>query len=194
MALTDRGDFEHGLDCLPVLVRLCGVEELVQAGVVADAAEQVLADEAAIKEATTASKTPYKLPDGTVVSLSSERYEAPNVLFDPSLFGSEEPGAADILNQAIAKSDMDLRPKLYGQIVLAGGSTQTKGFGERLLAELRARAPAHTQLRIAAPPERHHSAYVGGSILASLATFPTLWVSRAEYEETGSAVLHRREL
>lgn len=153
-----------------------------------------LADEAAIKEATTASKTPYKLPDGTVVSLSSERYEAPNVLFDPSLFGSEEPGAADILNQAIAKSDMDLRPKLYGQIVLAGGSTQTKGFGERLLAELRARAPAHTQLRIAAPPERHHSAYVGGSILASLATFPTLWVSRAEYEETGSAVLHRREL
>lgn len=153
-----------------------------------------VADETSAKEAMAAAKTQYQLPDGTAIALSSERYEAPSVLFDPTLIGSEEPGAADVLHHAIAKSDMDLRPKLYSQIVLAGGSTMTKGFGERLLGELRARAPAHTQLRIAAPPERHHSAYVGGSILASLATFPTLWVSRADYEENGNNVLHHREL
>lgn len=153
-----------------------------------------LTDEQAEKDARVASKAQYKLPDGQVISLSSERYEAPNVLFDPTLFGSEEPGAADILVNSIRKSDIDLRPKLYSQVVLAGGSTLIKGFGERVLAEVRSRAPAHTRIRISAPPDRIHSAYVGGSILASLATFQTLWVSRDAYEERGSAVLHERDL
>jgi centractin len=140
------------------------------------------------------SRTQYQLPDGQAVTLSSERYQAPNVLFDPSLIGSEEPGAADILLDSIRKSDIDLRSKLYSQIVLAGGSTLTPGFGERLLYEVRSRSPSHTRIRISAPPERLYSCYVGGSILASLATFKNMWVSRAEYEEHGSKIMHRREL
>lgn len=140
------------------------------------------------------SKTQYQLPDGQVVSLSSERYKAPSVLFDPSMLGSEEPGAADILVDAITKSDIDLRAKLFSQIVLAGGSTLTSGFGDRLLAETRSRSPSHTRIRISAPPERLYSAYVGGSILASLATFKNMWVDRASYEEHGSRILHRDEL
>lgn len=139
-------------------------------------------------------KTQYQLPDGQSITLSSERYQAPNVLFDPSLIGSEEPGAADILVNSIMKSDIDLRPKLFSQIVLAGGSTLTPGFGDRMLGEVRARSPAHTRIRISAPPERLYSTYVGGSILASLATFKSMWVSRAEYEEHGSSIMHRREL
>jgi centractin len=140
------------------------------------------------------SKTLYQLPDGQTVTLSSERYQAPNVLFDPSLVGSEEPGAADVLVNSIMKSDMDLRSKLFSQIVVAGGSTLTPGFGDRLLHEVRARSPGHTRIRISAPPDRTSSCYVGGSILASLATFRNMWVSREEYEEQGSSVMHRREL
>lgn len=146
-------------------------------------------DDATEKEA----KSQYQLPDGQAVTLSSERYQAPSVLFDPSLFGSEEPGATDILVNSIKKSDIDLRSKLFSQIVLAGGSTLTPGFGDRLLYEVRSRSPAHTRIRISAPPERLYSCYVGGSILASLATFKDMWVSRAEYEEFGSNILHRRE-
>jgi len=153
-----------------------------------------LAEEGAEKDAKTQAKTQYQLPDGQSVSLSSERYLAPDVLFNPSSFGSEELGAADILVNSIMKSDIDLRPKLFSQIVLAGGSTLTPGFGDRMLYEVRARSPAHTRIRISAPPERLHSAYVGGSILASLATFKSMWVSRAEYEEHGADILHRREL
>jgi centractin len=153
-----------------------------------------LAEEGAEKEARANAKAQYQLPDGQSVSLSSERYLAADVLFNPSSFGSEELGAADILVNAIMKSDLDLRPKLFSQIVLAGGSTLTPGFGDRLLYEVRARSPAHTRIRISAPPERLHSTYVGGSILASLATFKTMWVSRAEFEEHGADILHRREL
>lgn len=146
-------------------------------------------EEATEKEA----KTQYQLPDGQAISLASERYTAPSVLFDPSLFGSEEPGAADLLVDSIKKSDIDLRTKLFSQIVLAGGTTLTPGFGERLLYEVKSRSPSHTRIRISAPPERLYSCYVGGSILASLATFKDMWVSRAEYEEHGSRILHRND-
>lgn len=150
--------------------------------------------EGASASAAVDAKTQYQLPDGQTITLSSERFQAPSVLFDPSLIGSEEPGAADVLVNSIQKSDLDLRPKLYSQIVLAGGSTLTPGFGDRMLYEVRSRSPSHTRIRISAPPERIHSAYVGGSILASLATFKNMWVSRAEYEEKGANILHKSEM
>lgn len=138
-------------------------------------------------------KIPYQLPDGSVVNLGTERYTPPNLLFDPSIIGSEEPGASDVLISSIMKSDIDIRSQLYSQIVLAGGSTLTPRFGDRLLYDLRLRSPTHTPIRISAPPERLYSCYVGGSILASLATFKNMWVSKAEYEEYGSRILHRKD-
>eukprot|EP00567_Pseudictyota_dubia_P015392 CAMPEP_0197444576 /NCGR_PEP_ID=MMETSP1175-20131217/10024_1 /TAXON_ID=1003142 /ORGANISM="Triceratium dubium, Strain CCMP147" /LENGTH=403 /DNA_ID=CAMNT_0042975393 /DNA_START=65 /DNA_END=1276 /DNA_ORIENTATION=- len=136
-------------------------------------------------------KAEYQLPDGEAVTLSAERYRAPEVMFNPTLIGSEEDGVADLLVNSIMKSDLDLRPTLFSQIVLSGGSTLTPGFGDRLLSEVRSRAPSHTRIRISAPPERIHSAWVGGSILASLATFKNMWVTAAEYEEYGNSILHR---
>ena len=140
------------------------------------------------------SRTQYQLPDGQAVTLSSERYQAPEILFNPSFIGSEEHGAADVLVNSILKSDLDLRSTLFSQIVLAGGSTLYPGFGDRMLYEVRSKSPSHTRIRISAPPERIHSTYVGGSILASLATFKSMWVTKAEYEEHGSRVLHRGAL
>jgi centractin len=139
-------------------------------------------------------KVSYQLPDGQAVSVSSERHMAPEVLFNPSLIGSEENSVADTLVSSIMKSDIDLRPTLFTQIVLAGGTTCMPGFGDRLLAEVRSRAPAHSRIRISAPPERIHSAWAGGSILASLATFKNMWVTRAEYEEYGDSLMHRGAL
>lgn len=139
-------------------------------------------------------KVTYQLPDGQAVSISSERHMAPEVLFNPSLIGSEESSVADTLVSSIMKSDMDLRPTLFTQIVLAGGTTCMPGFGDRLLSEVRSRAPTHTRIRISAPPERIYSAWAGGSILASLATFKNMWVTRAEYEEYGDSLMHRAAL
>jgi len=140
------------------------------------------------------SRTQYNLPDGQGVTLSTERYQAPNILFDPSLIGSEEAGAADILVDSIMKSDIDLRSTLFSQVVLAGGSTLLPGFGDRMLYEVRSRSPSHTKIRISAPPERVNSAFVGGSILGSLATFKSMWTSKTDYEEYGSNILHRDKL
>jgi len=137
----------------------------------------------------------YQLPDGQVVDLNNgERHRASEVLFRPSVSGSEELPVHDVLLSSILKSDMDLRSTLFSQIVLSGGSTLLPGFGDRLLYEVRARAPERTKIRISAPPDRIHSAWVGGSILASLATFKNMWATKAEYEEYGSSLLHRGSL
>lgn len=144
--------------------------------------------------ASASAKAQYQLPDGQVVNISNERHRASEVLFQPSLIGSEERPIDDVLMTSILQSDMDLRSTLYSNIVLAGGSSLLPGLGDRLLYEVRQRAPERTRIRISAPPERSNSAWVGGSILASLATFKNMWVGRNEYEEYGSSILHRGSL
>lgn len=66
---------------------------------------------------------------------------------------------------------MDLRKALFGNIVLSGGSTLTKGFGDRLLHEVQRLAVKDMRIKIFAPPERKYSTWIGGSILAGLSTF-----------------------
>jgi len=53
-------------------------------------------------------------------------------------------------------------------------------------------APKDTKIRISAPPERKNSTWIGGSILASLATFRKMWVSREEYCECGASIIQRK--
>jgi centractin len=103
-------------------------------------------------------------------------------------------GVHDCLVHAILRSDMDLRKTLFSQIVLSGGSTLFPGFGDRLLYEIRKKAPRDIKIRISAPPQRQYSTWIGGSILASLATFKTMWITKAEYEEHGAAMVHRKTL
>ncbi|CAD7929153.1 unnamed protein product [Amoebophrya sp. A120] len=48
------------------------------------------------------------------------------------------------------------------------------------------------KIRISAPPNRQMSTWTGGSILASLATFKSMWVSREEYDEEGPGIMQRK--
>eukprot|EP00927_Polykrikos_kofoidii_P065660 TRINITY_DN61390_c0_g1_i1.p1 TRINITY_DN61390_c0_g1~~TRINITY_DN61390_c0_g1_i1.p1 ORF type:complete len:382 (-),score=56.21 TRINITY_DN61390_c0_g1_i1:173-1318(-) len=134
----------------------------------------------------------FRLPDGTLIPLGAERFRAPEILFHPHNVGMEYPGIHELLGTAINRADLDLRMALYSQIVLSGGSTMFQGFGDRLLDEIRKLAPKDIKIRISAPPERKFSTWIGGSVLAGLATFKKMWVSKEEYEEDGAPVLHRK--
>jgi len=140
----------------------------------------------------------YRLPDGTTVEVGPERFRAPEILFKPSLIGLEYVGAHQCVVDAIFKSDLDLRKVLLSQIVLAGGSTMFEGYGDRMLNEVRRSIPKSAvpgvKIRIAAPPNRDQLTWIGGSILASLATFKTMWVSKQQYEEQGASILHSRTI
>ena len=94
------------------------------------------------------------------------------VLFNPEIIGLEYPGVAQTLCLSIQKSDLDIRKTLYSHIVLSGGSTMFRGFGARLLDEVKQLAPPQElKIRIQAPPARKVSTWIGASILASLSTF-----------------------
>lgn len=69
------------------------------------------------------------------------------------------------------KCDVDIRKDLYGNIVLAGGSTMFKGMAERLNKEVVALAPSTMKIKVIPPPERKYSVWMGGSILSSLPSF-----------------------
>lgn len=79
---------------------------------------------------------------------------------------------------------MDLRKSLFANIVLSGGSTLTKGFGDRLLHEVQRLAVKDMRIKIFAPPERKYSTWIGGSILAGLSTFRKVSLAAASMAQT----------
>merc|ERR1711907_900933 len=134
----------------------------------------------------------YELPDGNLVTLGTERFRCPEVLFQPSLVGKESKGVHEIVFQSIMKSDVDLRRDLYANIVISGGTTMFPGLGERMAKELMSLAPSTLKIRVIAPPERKYSVWIGGSILSSLSTFQQMWISKGEYDESGPTIIHRK--
>lgn len=48
------------------------------------------------------------------------------------------------------------------------------------------------KIKVVAPAERKFLVWIGGSILSSLSTFQTMWITKAEYNETGATIVHRK--
>lgn len=143
------------------------------------------------KKSTSMEKT-YELPDGQVITIGAERFRCAEVLFQPSLIGLEAPGIHETTFNSIMKCDVDIRKDLYGNIVLSGGSTMFPGIADRMSKEVAALAPNSIKVKVVAPPERKYSVWIGGSILASLSTFQQMWITKAEYDESGPPIVHRK--
>lgn len=133
----------------------------------------------------------YQLPDGSSITVGNERFRCPEILFSPYLTGMSASGLHGYVFYSISKCDSDIRKDLYANIVLSGGSTMFEGIALRVTKELTSLAPS-MGISIFAPPERKFSAWIGGSMLASLSTFQQMWVSREEYKESGPGIVHRK--
>jgi actin-related protein 2 len=150
-----------------------------------------------LAQETTTLLRSYELPDGRVIKLGAERYEAPEVLFQPSLMDVESPGVHEMLFNMIQEADVDLRSDFYQHIVLSGGTTMYPGMPSRLEKEMRQqyleqilkgdeKALQRFKLRIETPPRRKHMVFLGGAVLADImAEQPEFWISKQEYEEHG---------
>ena len=152
---------------------------------------------------TTVLMESYKLPDGRVVKLGGERFEAPEILFQPHLVDVDGVGVAELMFNTIQAADVDIRPDLYKHIVLSGGSTMYPGLPSRLEREIKqlylervlkgdAKKLSKFKIRIEDPPRRKHMVFMGGAVLADIMkNKDTFWMSRREYEEKGLKVLEK---
>ena len=71
------------------------------------------------------------------MKLGGERFEAPEVLFQPHLINIESVGIAELLFNTIQAADIDTRAEFYKHIVLSGGSTMFPGLPSRLEREIK---------------------------------------------------------
>ncbi|CAM4939702.1 unnamed protein product [Rotaria socialis] len=134
----------------------------------------------------------YELPDGQIITIGNERFRCPEALFAPATVGREDGGIAEMVYNTIMKGDIDIRKELYGNIVLSGGTTMFPGIADRMQKDVSALAPSNMKIRIVAPPERKYAVWIGGSILSSLSTFQSMWISKQEYDESGPSIVHRK--
>lgn len=77
-------------------------------------------------------------------------------------------------------------------IVLSGGTTMLSGFTERMTDEMSHIMPEGESFKVISPSDRKYSAWIGGSILASLSTFKDFLVTKAEYQEHGINIIFRK--
>ena len=162
-----------------------------------------LAAETELAQQTTVLSATYPLPDGRTIRLGAERFQAPEVLFQPSLMGCETQGLAELLFGTIQSADMDLRPEFYRHVLLSGGSTMYPGLPSRLEREMNQlyldrvlkgdkEKLSKFKLRIQDPPRRKHMVFTGGALLANLMKDrPAFWASKAEWAERGPKVVEK---
>jgi len=151
----------------------------------------------------------YKLPDGKVMTVGQSRIMCPEALFRPNLnalepggkaysvghgqicYGQRSPSVQEAVYGCIRSCDIDIRRFLFPNIICVGGSTMFSGFGERMVKEMQVLEKS-SKINVSAPLERGYSTWQGGSILASLATFSSMWIGKDEYDEAGQAIVHRK--
>ncbi|XP_052055187.1 actin-related protein 2 [Apodemus sylvaticus] len=145
----------------------------------------------------------YTLPDGRIIKVGGERFEAPEALFQPHLINVEGVGVAELLFNTIQAADIDTRSEFYKHIVLSGGSTMYPGLPSRLERELKqlylervlkgdVEKLSKFKIRIEDPPRRKHMVFLGGAVLADIMKDKdNFWMTRQEYQEKGVRVLEK---
>lgn len=125
----------------------------------------------------------YELPGGKIINIEQDILaNAAEILFKPSIVEQNIKGLPEQIIESIMKCDNDLRPDMYGNIVLSGGASMMKGFYERIEKDVRGRLEgvSGNDIKMYADSFRQHAAWIGGSMLASLSTFGQFMVIKKE--------------
>jgi actin len=122
----------------------------------------------------------YELPDGEVITIGNERLRCVEPLFSDD--APESCSLSRMARETLERCNVDIIREMYGNIVLAGGSTLIPGVHDRLQNELGRLHPT-LKCNVIAPSDRKISAWIGGSILASCAEFRDKWITKDEYDE-----------
>ena len=143
-----------------------------------------------VRRALDAQKINYYLPDGTSVSLGDERILASEILFEPELIGKEYLGLSDIILSSINKAEIQLRPKAFENIVLSGGNILMKGLEDKMKDGIIQKSNKNVKVNVKSIKEPQISCWVGGNLISSLDIFNKISITKKEWEEKGSKIIH----
>lgn len=132
----------------------------------------------------------YVLPDGQSLEVGDgSGLGMANALFENHPVDKSQCAISNLAFDAISASDIDSRRDLFGGVILTGGCSLIPGTSERFSRELSVLTPQPYKLKVQSTSsaiERTCAPWIGGSIVASLGTFQSAWVSKHEYEENGA--------
>ncbi|XP_006862934.1 PREDICTED: actin-related protein T2-like [Chrysochloris asiatica] len=137
-------------------------------------------------------KKQYILPDGKVLRVGNEIYRGPEGLFMPEVLRIHSPGVHEMVINSVIKCDLEIQESLFGEIVVAGGTTLLTGFEDRLLRELKSVANRGATVKITACANRLYAGWIGASMFSSLSTFKQMCITSAEFKEYGSIVVQKK--
>ena len=152
--------------------------------------EKLNLDYEKVKKALNYKKANYYLPDGNSVLLGDERIIATEVLFKPELMGKEFLGLSDIVLSSINKVELQLRPKALENIVLSGGNMAMKGLTEKMDEDIKKKSNKIVKINVNNVKEPQFSCWAGGNIISSLDIFKRMSVTKKEWKESGSRIVH----
>ena len=134
----------------------------------------------------------YYLPDGNNITIDDEITLAPEILFNPEYIGKEYLSFTQMIINSINKIDIELRKKAYESIWLSGGNTAFKDLNHKLNDELRNIFGKNFAINILENEKINpqYRCWVGGNIISTLEIFKKMWVTRGDWNENGSEIIH----
>jgi actin beta/gamma 1 len=134
----------------------------------------------------THAEIPYILYDGSIVKdIGPILRRCAEPFFNPQIIDIETESIQQSIATSAIKCHPDIRSDLLANIVLAGGNTLFQGLAERLETELKSVLHPSASFRVHAPSDRLHSSWKGAAKLANRPEFPSIAISKEEYEEYG---------
>ena len=164
------------------------------------------------KEASVIHKSPsssiFSLPDGREVLIDDAMiHECREMYFSSENLPLSERqpatnGVVQLVEKCLLGVEHDVR-HIGECFILSGGVTGCEGFCERFVADAQPIVSKYVGTRKSLATSclswkngnvKHpcHMAWHGGSILASLQTFGSMWISKSLYEDCGPTIVHRR--
>lgn len=125
------------------------------------------------------------------VRLGRERFAVPEMLFNPQVvkFTNDFPGLSEQIIQVVQRMPGELRPDMYANVAVTGGGARLPGIAERIQQDLIKSSVAR---KVVVRAHTHEAAWQGAAICAVDPALKHHWISKAEYDEAGPSIVHRK--
>lgn len=143
------------------------------------------------------------------VDIGYERFLAPEIFFNPEICSSDFlTPLPTVVDQVVQSSPIDVRKKLYKNIVLSGGSTMFKDFGRRLQRDIKGLVNERIEsseklsgvkstgvdVQVISHKRQRNAVWFGGSLLAQTGEFKSYCYTKQDYDEYGPSIVRNFSL